>query len=329
MSLRSTRRTAVAAVPAAVLALTLSACGGPDEAGATGADAAAAADGAAYEPVSIEHPQGTLELEALPETVVTFDLAALTVLDEIGVEVTGVPKSNLTGDLQQYADDRYLDVGTLFEPDYEAVAAAGPDLIVVAGRSAAAYPELAEIAPTIDLSNDWEDFAGSVTANDAKLGEIFDKEGEVAALVEELDTKTAAVAEAAEDAGDALIVLTSAGEVTAYGPGSRFGFLHDALGVTPAVEDVEEATHGEAISFEFIRDTDPDHLFVVDRDAAIGEGTENAEAVLDNELVAGTTAGQEGQITYVDATSWYIVNGGTPTLIDIADEVGAALGADL
>ncbi|BDZ43969.1 iron ABC transporter substrate-binding protein [Paraoerskovia sediminicola] len=321
---------------AAALSL-LTACATDEGAGAEpeatstdGADAQAEAqDESAYEAVSIEHPQGTLELDAMPETVVTFDLAALTVLDELGVEVTGVPKTNLTADLESYAGDEYLDAGTLFEPDFEAVAAAAPDLIVVAGRSAAAYPELAKIAPTVDLSNDWADFAASVKENDAKLGEIFDKEDEVAALADEFDAKASAVQAAAADAGSSLIVLTSAGEVTAYGPGSRFGFLHDALGLTPAVEDVEEATHGEAISFEFVRDADPDHLFVVDRDAAVGEGTDNAQAVLDNELVHGTTAWQEDQVTYVDPASWYIVNGGLPTLIDIADEVGAAIGADV
>src|SRR5690606_41003609 len=77
-------------------------------------------------------------------------------------------------------------------------------------------------------------------------------------------------------------VQTCALPISAYGPGSRFGILHDTLGVAPAVEDVEAATHGEAISFEFILETNPDWLFVVDRDAATGEGGEAAAQVLED-----------------------------------------------
>ncbi|OLT47538.1 iron ABC transporter substrate-binding protein [Cellulosimicrobium sp. CUA-896] len=259
----------------------------------------------------------------------TYDFAALSVLDALGVDVAGVPKQNVPEAYAEYATDEGVqDIGTLFEPDYELVAAEQPDLIIVAGRSSEAYPQLSEIAPTIDLSNDWATFHDSVVANAETLAPVFEAEDEVADLVTELDAAVADVKEKAESAGTSLVVLTSGGEVTAYGPGSRFGFLHDSLGLTPAVEDVEAATHGEAVSFEFLLETDPDWLFVVDRDAATGEGTENAEQVLDNEVVHRTTAWQEDHVVYLDPTTWYIINGGVPTLTAMAEEVGAALDGD-
>ncbi|MDJ0350783.1 siderophore ABC transporter substrate-binding protein [Cryobacterium sp. PH29-G1] len=309
------KRSAFAVAAAATLALLVSGC--------TSAEPAPAAVETAE--VTVSHAQGETTVPVNPTRVLTFDIAALTTLDALGVDVLGVPKANLPGELEKFNTDAYENIGTLFEPDYEAVNAANPDLIIVAGRSAAVYPELSKIAPTIDLSNDAADFAASVIAGAETLGTIFDKEAEVAAMVDSLDASVAEVTALAKDAGTALIVMTNAGEISAFGPGSRFGFLHDSLGVTPAVADVEAATHGEAVSFEFLLETDPDWLFVVDRDSAIASGTGNAHEVLDNAIVHETSAWQNDQIVYVDPVAWYIVNGGLSNLQNMTDEVATAL----
>jgi iron complex transport system substrate-binding protein len=303
-------------------ALLLSGCGGT--AAAEDATAGAAAT-AAPEEITVTHAQGETTVPVNPERVLTFDMAALTTLDALEVDVWGLPKANLPGTLEQYASDEYENIGTLFEPDYEVVQAAEPDLIIVAGRSAAVYPELSRIAPTIDLSNDAADFRNSVVANAEILGEIFDRSDDVEEMVATLDDSISDVQDLAADAGTGLIVMTNAGEVSAFGPGSRFGFLHDDLGVEPAIEDVEAATHGEAVSFEFLLETNPDWLFVVDRDAATTGATDNAKAVLDNEIVKQMSAYQNDRIVYVDPVAWYIVNGGLSNLQAMTDEVEGAL----
>lgn len=276
--------------------------------------------------ITITHAQGETVVPLNPETVLTFDLASLSTLHALGVDVTGVPDFAFPETLEQYASDDYLKIGSLFEPDYEAVAAAEPDLIIVAARSAAVYPELSEIAPTIDLTADNTDFLASNFHNAEILGQIFGKEEEVAALEEEILASVEVVQEAAAEAGTALIVMVSGGEVTAYGPGSRFGWIHDELGFEPVIEDIEEATHGEAISFEFILEANPDWLIVVDRDIAIGEEGEAAVNVLDNELVAQTTAWQNEQVINLTPSNWYIVMGGLGAIQEMVDEVGTALG---
>ncbi|WP_297112842.1 ABC transporter substrate-binding protein [uncultured Devosia sp.] len=273
--------------------------------------------------ITVTHAQGETTLPGVPQKVVSFDFAAIETLEAIGVDVAGLPGSNLPAHLEKYASDDYAKVGSLFEPDYEALAALEPDLIIVAGRSSGAYAELAKIAPTVDLSNDWADFYNSIKANAEIVGQIFDKEAEINALIAETDAKVEAAKAAAGDAGKGLIVLTSGAEVSAYGPGSRFGFIHDTLGVTPVIEDVEAATHGDAISFEFILETDPDLLLVIDRDAATGEGA--AAAILDNELVSETTAWKNDDVIYIDPVRAYIVNGGLISFGIMADQVTDAL----
>jgi iron complex transport system substrate-binding protein len=317
----SPTRLATSLAALAAGALLLSGCGGtvaeekPESASAE----------AAPEEITVTHAQGESTVPVKPERVLTFDIAALTTLDALGVDVWGLPKENLPGSLEKYASDDYENIGTLFEPDYEAVQAAEPDLIIVAGRSAAVYPELSKIAPTIDLSNDAADFRNSVVANAATLGEIFDRSDEVDEMVATLDDSVSDVQDVAADAGTGLIVMTNAGEVSAFGPGSRFGFLHDDLGIAPAIEDVEAATHGEAVSFEFLLETDPDWLFVVDRDAATTGATDNAKAVLDNEIVKQMSAYKNDRIVYVDPVAWYIVNGGLSNLQAMTDEVEDAI----
>jgi iron complex transport system substrate-binding protein len=273
--------------------------------------------------ITVTHAQGDTTLPGVPQKVVSFDFAAIETLEAIGIDVAGLPGSNLPAHLEKYAGDEYAKVGSLFEPDYEALAALAPDLIIVAGRSSTAYPELAKIAPTVDLSNDWANFYGSIKANAEIIGQIFAKDAEIDALIAETDAKVEATKAAAADAGKGLIVLTSGAEVSAYGPGSRFGFIHDTLGVTPVIEDVEAATHGDAISFEFILETNPDLLFVIDRDAATGQGA--AAAILDNELVAETTAWKNGAVAYVDPVRAYIVNGGLVSFGIMADQITEAL----
>lgn len=309
-----TIRPALAASLALVTSVALAGCA---TSAATESEDVAASD----ETITVTHAQGETDVAANPETVIVLDLASLDTLDALGVEVAGNAKGNLPAYLSAYEGDEYLNAGTLFEPDYTAIEAAEPDLIIVANRSSEAYPELAEIAPTIDLTLDWENYLPSFQQNVETLGEIFGKEDEVDAALAEIDEKIGAVQEAAPDAGAGLIVLTSGGEVTAFGPGSRFGWLHDVLGVTPAIEDVEAATHGDPVSFEFLLETDPEWLFVVDRDAATGEGSETAEQILDNEVVAETTAWQEEQVVYLDPAPWYIVMSGLTAVNQMVDQI--------
>lgn len=275
--------------------------------------------------VTVKHAQGETKLPDVPQKVITFDLSSLDTLDALGVKVLGVPTIKKQDYLTKYDADEYIKIGTLFEPDYEAVNAAQPDLIIVGGRSAAKYAELAKIAPTIDLTADAANFVKSSEDNVRTLANIFGKDKEAEDALTKLNAKKDELKALTAKAGTGLLVLTTGGKISAYGPGSRFGVLYDDLGVKPAADDIKPGGHGQPISFEYILEKNPDWLYVIDRDAAIGREGVAAEKFLDNAVVAQTNAWKNKQVIYLDGSAWYLNASGLTSMGKIVDELIAGL----
>lgn len=277
------------------------------------------------ETLKIEHSSGVSEVEKNPKTVLVYDFGMLETLDMLGIPVAGVPGSAVPPSLEKYKADSYAKIGTLFEPDFEAINAAEPNLVIVGGRSQAKYAEVAKLAPTIDLTSDDKDLIGSVKKNAEILGEIFGKEAEIKASIAKLDSSIEALRGLAGESGTGLILLTTGGKISAYGKGSRFGALHDVFGIKPADPELQVATHGQAVSYEYILETNPDWIFVVDRDAAIGQQAQPAAALLDNEIVRQTKAWKDGHVVYLDSAKLYLTSSGLKSQQDIVDQLTQAL----
>ncbi|MEM7034890.1 MAG: ABC transporter substrate-binding protein, partial [Chloroflexota bacterium] len=291
--------------------------------------ASMADDGAedAPEMVTVTHPQGETTVVKNPQTVVVFNYSALDTLDQLDIPVTGVIQGPLMPpNLEKYNGEDYVAVGGMREPDFEKVNELNPDLIIVGLRTARLYEEMSKIAPTLDVTVDWTNKHETFKNYMTNIGIIFDKEAEVAERLAAIDQRISDVRAKAEASGaTALIVLSSGGEVSGYGPGSRFGLIHDMLGVAHTTDTMVAETHGDAISFEFILEQNPDILYVVDRDAAIGAEGEAAAQVMDNELVESTTAGANDNIVYLDPVNWYLVDAGLSAFEAMIDEVESGL----
>ncbi|WP_204570074.1 siderophore ABC transporter substrate-binding protein [Arsenicitalea aurantiaca] len=276
---------------------------------------------------TITHAQGETVLQGVPETVFVLDWAALDNLAALGVPVAGLPGSNAPAYLSDAITGDELAIGSLFEPDIEGIAAAEPDLVIVAARSAATYPVLSEIAPVIDMSVDNASFAEGVKHNIETLGQIFERHDRAAELIAALDAKIDEARAAAAGKGTGLVIVTNAGNIGVYGPGSRVAWVYNELAIPSVFDTVDDGDHGgDAISFEYLLETNPDWLFVVDRDAGVGnEGA--ARQLLDNELVHQTTFWQNDQIIYLDPQAAYISMHGYSGLMLLLDQVIAGYGA--
>ncbi|RLP11573.1 siderophore ABC transporter substrate-binding protein [Propionibacterium australiense] len=373
------RRLLLAGAGAAAGAAALSACSSSDSSDTASSSAAGSAAGS-Y-PVTVVHAQGELTLDAKPEKVVVFDLGVLDSMVALGIDgaVAGVPQNQNTypDELSKFESDTYTNVGSLFEPDVEAIAELGPDLVIVANRSASSYEALAESFPTIDASavtteSSGAPASGGPSASDQAsagqsaseerssdqgqrrggggrgggegggrnssvemtaslknlatiLGTAFGVQSEGQAKVDEFTSAAAEIKSLASGKGTGLALLTNGDAVSALGAGSRLDVIFNEFGVTPAVEDVEAQTHGEAISFEFIAEANPDMLFVLDRATTIGQEGQSAQELLDNDLVNGTNAGKNGKIFYLSGASWYIVGAGLNNSLSQAAEIKADL----
>lgn len=277
----------------------------------------------AEELLTIKHAQGQTQVKKLPKTVAVLDWSTLDTMAALGVEAQGIPNSNvLPPMLEQYADPRFIKVGTLFEPDYEALQNLKPDLIILGRRAGGKYAEVSKYGPTLDLTPDPSDMLNSVVRNTEILGQIFDREQQSQELTEKLQTSVKKLQTLSADQGTGLTILTTGGKMSAFGIGTRFGMIHDVFGVKPAVADLKVGRHGQAVSYEFLLEANPDWLFVMDRDAAIGREGVASQQMMDNELVAATEAGAKEQIVYLEPVSWYLLdNSGLGVMQDNVDRL--------
>ena len=55
--------------------------------------------------VTVQDENGNVEVAKNPQTVVTFDYGTLDILDNMGVEVAGLPKGSLPEYLSKYEDE--------------------------------------------------------------------------------------------------------------------------------------------------------------------------------------------------------------------------------
>ncbi|WEZ82408.1 siderophore ABC transporter substrate-binding protein [Rhizobium sp. 32-5/1] len=256
---------------------------------------------------------GAVAVEIQPAKIAVFDIAALDTLDSLGIRPAGIP-SNLYLPQLDHLKETGTAVGDIFEPNLEALSELAPDLIIVGGRSSTQVEATSQVALTIDMTMDGDDLLSQAKDRLSAYGVLFARQEEAKAAAAKLDAAVEKARAAVKGRGTALIIMTNGPKISAYGPGSRFGWVHSSLDLPAAVPDVDAATHGEAVSFEFVRKANPDWLLVLDRAAAIGADDQNAKTTLDNELVAETTAWKKGQVIYLPAGDFYIAAGGVQAM---------------
>ncbi|MFZ5735387.1 MAG: siderophore ABC transporter substrate-binding protein [Pseudomonadota bacterium] len=264
---------------------------------------------ASAETIEIPTATGIVRVQAKPSRVAVFDMAALDTLDLLGVKAAGVPDRVFLPELKSAAAGGEV-VGTLFEPNLEALSALDPDLIILGGRSSPKAKFTSRIAPTIDMTIDGQELVRDAEARLQAYGRLFGREQTAEEEKQKFNAAIAAARDAAKGKGRALIVMTNGPKISAFGLGSRFGWIHSTLQIEPAVTTMAPSIHGEAVSFEFVRKADPDWLIVVDRAMAIGAGDNQARATLDNELVRDTRAWKSGRVIYLPSADLYIAGGG-------------------
>ena len=280
--------------------------------------------------VTVAHGLGETAVPVNPARVVVFDYGALDALNYAGIDVVGLGKGGAMPEhLAKYADDAaYPAAGSLHEPNFEVVNELKPDLILIGARASTAYEELSKIAPTVLITMPTAGYLDTFEANMAILSQIFpDKADSFTGVVSDIRARAAAVAEKAKATdSNALVVMVSDGDMSVFGLGSRFAVVYDDFGFAVADEAIEQSTHGQSATFEYVAEKNPDYLFVIDRSAATGaaEAT-GAMQVMDNDLINATAAAQNGHIVYLNSSNWYVAAGGIEATRTMVAELEAAI----
>jgi iron complex transport system substrate-binding protein len=252
MTMRAFRATSFAL--AAAIALT--ACGGQSDASSSDAGSSPSADEAF--PRTVEHAMGTTEIPERPERVVVLDTGELDSVLSLGVTPVGAVTTDVSeGFLSYLAEDAegVEVVGTIAEPDLEAIAALEPDLILSNKvRHEEIYDQLSQIAPTV-----FAEQVGAVWKENLLL------DAQALGLEEEAESALSEYEHRAADLGgsiDASSTTVSAmrfveGTIRVYTPASFIGTVLADVGVEqlePPTSDVptfaelsaEELTQADA-----------------------------------------------------------------------------------
>lgn len=273
--------------------------------------------------ITIKHEKGTTEVVRDIKKAVVFDFGVLDTFQTLDIEVElAAPVDSLPEYLSGYST--VVNAGGIKEPNLEVIFAFAPDVIFISSRQESYYEQLSEIAPTIYVNINavtyMEDFTQSVT----NIATLFDRTEEAMQLLNQINIEvdeTKALTSQSEE--NALILLTNDGSLSVFGPGSRFGIIHDLLGVKTADAIIDSSTHGQGVGFEYISEINPDILFVVDRTAVVG-GTNLAAATLDNDLVKGTKAAVNNKIISLDPDIWYLSGGGLTSVSTMIEDIRSA-----
>ena len=277
------------------------------------------------EPVELEVPYD-------PQRIAILDMPSLDILDRLGLGDRVVGSATTTLEyLQAYVPgDTIANLGTIKEADLEAVMACEPDVIFIGGRLSASYDALSEIAPVVFLSTDTEiGVVESVRNNATTIASMFGLEAQVDELMAGFDARIEALAAFAAGK-NAIVGLCTSGSFNILGSDGRCSIISVEIGFDNLGDGDVTATHGNESSFELVVELDPDYMFVLDRDAAIGtDGAQLAKEIVENELVMDTDVYKDGHIVYLEnPTVWYTAEGGITALDIMLNDLEGALLAE-
>lgn len=309
MSAPALRRSLLVPAAIAVGALLLAGCSGSAPVSGGAADDSA-------ETHEVAHARGTASVPVAPERVVTLEPLELDTAVALGVTPVGTAVASNVADVPAYLEVSGVEpVGTVPEPDLEAIAALEPDLILgTESRHSALYDQLDAIAPTVFIENHadaWRD-------NAAVIGEALGQPDAVASLLDEVDERCTTIAQTHDVAGETANLIRPRDETTLslYGPTSFAGSLLECAGYTIPDQVWEDGLQAD-ISPENIADARADEVFVTTED--VSDASTIPSAITRNDDAFP-------DVTLVDTSTW-VAGVGPKGAHAVLDDIEAFLDA--
>lgn len=253
---------------------------------------------------TVAHAMGTTTITARPKRVVVLDTGELDSAIALGVKPVGAVEAIAGEGLPAYLGDAVKDielVGTIEQPNLEAIAALRPDLILSSKvRHEAIYDQLTRIAPTV-----FSEEVGVTWKENFKLhAEALGRSDEASRLQAEYDDKARDLGAALGDkrADSAVSVVRSVGdEVRIYLKANFLGtILADAGLPRPKAQDKDGFS--ETATPERIPDLDGD-LMILSR---FGDDNRLLKRLQDNRLWARLDVVKADRVFEVPDDLWFL-----------------------
>jgi iron complex transport system substrate-binding protein len=329
------------AAAAVVACLALTSCTAASGQGGDASQSAAAESGDTRVVTDVEGTEVTVPTH--PQRVVTLSEPTLDGVFALGVTPIGTVSGRGQSTVPNYLADLAGDIpilGTVAQPNYEAIGAADPDLILVDGTSVnnnppviAALREIAPVVYTGYAGGDWR-------ANFTFVADALNMQEQGQEVMDAYDAKvTAAKAKLTAYADDTFSIVRWQGGgasliLKELPPGQA---LTDLGLKRPEDQDTLGRGHSEPVALENLQEIDADYIFFgtlggssVDNPTAGGDADTDAatQALSEAEAVPGFTqlnAYKTGHIIPVDGSAWTSTGG--PLLMErLVDDVVKALG---
>ena len=308
MSLRTATRRLVVTTSVAGVVLVLSGCAG-GVASSPGDSPASTHE--------VTHARGTTTVGSDPQRVVALEPLELDTAVSVGITPVGAAVANMVNGVPDYLGvEGVIPVGTVSEPDLEAIAALKPDLILgTESRHSALYDQLSAIAPTVFIATQ----ADPWRENASLIGEALGREDEVQKAVDAVDARCGEIADAYDLDGKTAQMIRPRDETTLnlYGPVSFAGSLLECVGYTIPDHDWADGLQAD-ISPENIASATADAVFVTtadvfDRSTIPAAMTQNATAFPVVTLVDASTwvagVGPKGALSVLDDIETFLASG--------------------
>jgi iron complex transport system substrate-binding protein len=308
LSRRAVLRGLLGAGVALPLAGLLAACGGEDAATSSGTGSSAGTPVAQPSPAgegmrSITHAMGTTDVPISPQRVVVLDMGEMDMALALGVQPVGAALYTAMQEFSPHLQEKLGDwvrVGTVDEPDLEAIIGLDPDLIISNKlRHEALYEKLSRIAPTVFAESLGAEWKASFQVVARALGREAQHAEVMADFQQRIEDFQTALGERL-NATHVTVVRSMPDQIRLYMKASFIGRVIEDSGLPrPPVQDKD--IFMEEISAERIRDLDADVIFTLYYNRAQGE---QLSTLMENPLWDQLAAVRAGQVYEMDDAIW-------------------------
>lgn len=293
------------------------------------------------EVVEIKDIHGTVTVPVNPKNVVALDNRTFETLSDWDIDLAAAPKDVMPADSPYVNNDDVQNIGSHKEPNLEIIAAVDPEIVIVGQRFSSYYEDIKKLVPNaaiVDFSFDvsgengaaGESLVNGLEDSVINLGKIFDKNNEAEELIKEFEKSIENAKKSYNGKDTIMSVVVSGGEIGFSAPttGRVWGPMYEIFNWESALEvDSASSDHkGDDISVEAIAESNPDWIFVLDRDAAISSDEESVPAkdVIDNSpALKNTTAVTKKQIVYAPNDTY--TNESIQTYIELFENIANSL----